>query len=485
MAHAGRAASLQPVEVVESSTDDVRARPDRGSDPEGGPDAQPRRWSRSRVLLLVVVVLVLVVALLAVLDGQRRAAARRDALAVPGLLLPVDGPVHEQWRVRAEQGAGAVLVGSDAVVAVTADADAWRLTAYDEESGEPRWTAEVAAQGPGIERGDVMCPSHLGRRVDSLVLCVRVEPGAVYQDQAPDEIVATDVVDVLAYDLTSGRRVGTWRVEGEFLDAERVDDDLVVAMSDAEGRTHVERRAGTDGTVRWAYVSRTRLFSQLDVNQVTIETTEQVAVVRGADIAVLRLSDGHAHEVASRLVPLAVAPFRDGYATWTPLHGGVVVDARGDEVAQVPALPTRLRVDDGSGEGYALTMTGSAVVAVGLATGDEAWRLVTNQRPVGVVDGTAVVAEGPRVSVLDVARGTELWSYEIEQWLPWEPVSDGALLLVPGDPAGLGGPWVVVACDVRDGQRVWQVELPRDVRSITAVGGLLLGRTPDGVALLR
>ena len=90
------------------------------TDPDGlGPDDTARRpvdGRRRRVLVTwgaVVGVVVLAVAVLTSVDETRREHAYERAVAVPGLLTPLDGPVHVAWRAPASSGEGTVVVADD------------------------------------------------------------------------------------------------------------------------------------------------------------------------------------------------------------------------------------------------------------------------------------------------------------------------------------------------------------------------------------
>ncbi|UJP39395.1 outer membrane protein assembly factor BamB family protein [Cellulomonas palmilytica] len=494
MASGRRAAQLQLVEVDEETAPAVPvgdpARVDPGAqrdeaDPEEEParaadDAGPVRpgiLRRHAVLWGVAgLVVVALVAVLAGVDAARRDRAYEQAVTVPGLLTPVDGPVHVRWRAPAKPGDGTVLVADDTVVVVTQDSAGRHVTGYEAGTGAQRWTARVTPAQAGAQDVPVQCPSWRDGRVNSLVVCMTglIEPVYVAGEQV------TAGLRIVAFDAATGQDRGSWTRVGTLTGFGRVGDDVVVAVTEPDGRTAVERRDARTGEVRWSYVSRERFSSALAIERSAMELTDQVAVVRGAQIAVLRLDDGTLLRDDARGKALALTPFREGYAAWTPAGAGRLYDRDGGEGPPLPAVPSRLDVDDDSALDVIVVSTGLAVRGLEAETGDELWSLGLRATPRAVVDETLLTSDGGRYAAYDVRTGTPLWS-DPSDAPDWPPLTDGSLVLTASRDDGVT---TLMARGLRDGAQRWQVELPRQVTQLAAVGGLLVGRTADGIVLL-
>lgn len=457
-----------------------------GTEATGAPDehdggrTRPGRWRGGRWVLLGGALTAALVASLVVVDARTREADRALALATPGLLLPVDGPLRARWAAPAAVGAGTVQVAGSTVAVVTADGAGWAVTGYSASAGEPLWRVSVPGAGSGLEGGGMTCPS--SRADDDLVLCTAVGADPVYVE-GDDEAEAP--TRVLAIDAATGEQVGGWSQPGRVFGVQRVEDDLVVAGSDEAGHTVVQRRDGRTGDVVWRYRSRGVIVSEFAEARSTMDASERTAVVRGFDVVAVRLRDGHATTVGSRALAVAAAPFRDAFATWTPSRGGMLHDEDGEPTVELPTIPAALAVDDGSGGDVAVVSTGVDVRGIDVVTGAERWRAVTTMRVRGVVAGTTLLVDGPRYAALDVTDGRVLWWQEQRSALAWAPLTDGSVVLAPGDgDAGADAPGTLVARDVHDGSALWQAELPTGVRTLEGVGGLVVGRTADGVVVL-
>ena len=444
---------------------------------DGGPGGRRGHLRRHAVLWSVVVlVVVALVAVLVAVDAARRDRAYQQAVTVPGLLTPVDGPVHVRWRAPAKPGPGTVLVADDTVVVVTQDSQGRHLTGYEAGSGAQRWTARVTPAQAGAQDVPVQCPSWREGRVDSLVVCVTglIEP--VYVDG--EEVTAG--LRILAFDAVTGQELGAWTRLGTLTGFGRVGGDVVVAVTEPDGQTAVERRDGRTGDVRWSYRSHERLASALAIERTTMELTDRVAVVRGAQIAVLRLADGSVLHDEGRGRALALLPYRDGYAAWTPAGSGRLYDGAGDEGPAIPAVPSRLDIDDDSAPDVVVVSTGLAIRALEAATGEELWSLGLRATPRAVVGTTLLASDGGRYAAYDVRTGAPLWS-DASDAPDWPPLTDGSLVLTAAQDDGVT---TLTARGLRDGAQRWQVDLPRQVTQLAAVGGLLVGRTADGIVVL-
>ena len=514
MANSRHAAQMQVVEVDELAPTAAQARhsptpsgagPHAGSDatspdekpapgsaqePDAaGPDevAPPAVAGRRRRALLVwgavLGVVVLAVGVLTAVDESRRERAYERAVAVPGLLTPLDGPVHVAWRAAASADEGSVLVADDTVVVAQQDAQGGSLTGYEASTGTERWTTRVSGPPAATERAWLQCPSWRDARVSGLVLCATDLAIPVYGDPAPggpwaDELVGLRVV---ALDAATGRVVGSWTRKGDVAGFGRVGDDMVVAVTDDEGYTVVQRRSGRTGDVRWTYRSYEQLASALAIERSTLVLTETIAVVRGAELAVLRVDDGALVVAEGRGQAIALVPFRDGFAAWTPARGGWLFDREGSPLTPLPVVPSTLAIDDESAQDVVVLSTGVAVRGFATATGDPLWSLSTRSSPQAVVDGTVLISDDGRWAGYDVRTGAALWSHELEA-PGWPVLTDGSLVLTPVKERD--GRVTLVARGLHDGAQRWQVGVPPQVKRLAAIGGLLVGRTDEGIVVL-
>jgi outer membrane protein assembly factor BamB len=438
------------------------------------------RWapirSRTGRLWAVAVVLGLVVVTGAVAAvGAQRDRARSDRLAaVPGVVRPLDGPPSTLWEVPASAG-DALLVALDRVVVVRARGAEWRASGLDATSGHEDWTAVLApTDRSGVEGGGVWCPEH-GGDVGALVVCAVVPAQPVYRDdtgaQGVGGAAGSDATGdltgtVVALSADDGGLLGTWTFEGELAGAGRAGGDVVLVTLDAEGFARAERRDGVTGEPRWTWTSPEPVLDPPGQTEATIEVTPSLVVVQGSATAVLAVDDGRALLTTPMYSFTLAQPRRVGFATWSPLHGGEVHDATGATVSQVPGLPARLAVDDGSERALVLLDQGNDVAAYDERTGVERWRTPSSLGPVAVVDHRVVVASGSRYAVLDARTGERLWEEDLGVPLPWTPVVDGALVLGPGvDADGRG---LAVGRGLVDGVRHWSVPLPLDTGTGTA-----------------
>lgn len=457
----------------------------------GGPDdphAPPRRRLARWWPLAGAAAVAVAVGLVVDTQSERRFAER--VAEVPGLVAPVDGPVHELWRAPGSSVEGAVLPLAASVVTVSRSATATSVAARDWSTGALLWSVRVA---PGLrgafEGGGTVCPTPVdGVATDALCIVSPDRPLYAGQGRRPVTGVREDgstrvpsrrgsEVRLLAG--ADGSTLGTWKLGAQVFAVARVADDLVVARLLDDGRTSVERRAGKDGALLWERVSAARIDSTAVPTLAAVVSADVVAV-EGADRAVLDVADGTELEVVAVTQPVAVAPAADGYATWSPIRGGRLV-AKDGTTTVVPGLPPRLAADDGSTGGRVLLATGPEVYAVDPGTGVVAWHSVTQLDPALVASGTVVTASDDGVGAIDADDGTVLWSVDTRT-LVSPPLSDGAVVLT-AETDGLGG-GVIEARGLRTGVRYWQVDLPRGTRWIDAMGGRLVASTQDEVVVL-
>ncbi|MBB2921418.1 PQQ-binding-like beta-propeller repeat protein [Cellulomonas cellasea] len=501
MAPVRPAARMQPVEVLEEGLPDTGARwrhappadeevPPGAAPParddDGGPAVDVpgllRRWWPVPVALVVAVTAVGVL-------GVQRDRERAERLAgVPGVVRPLDGPPEVLWSTPAGPG-DQLLVARGLLVVVQPRTSAWHATAHDARTGEQRWSADVApAPGAAMESGPVRCPDP-GTDVGAVVVCLAAEPDPVYADDPDGTVTSGDVgafseVDVAlpetrvgALSASDGRTLGSWTLLGELVAAGRAGDDVVVVTIDDDEHVVVARRDGVTGEVRWGWRSPVPIRGTSMRALTSVEVTRDLVVVAGSATRVLAVADGAELTAAPDFSFLRVEPLRAGFGTWSPARGGAVHDTTGAVTATVPGLPAPLAVDDGSEPRLVVLDAGNAVVAHDAATGEERWRATTALDPALVVDHRLVVVGASRYGVVDARTGAEVWDEELGAPLPWQPVTDGALVLGPG--LAPDGATHLVGRGVPDGVRYWSVPVPPDTRRVRAVAGHLVLTTAD------
>ncbi len=483
MAGNARAAQMQRVEVVEAVDDaPVRAARTGGlparspvAGPEPGRPDHGRAW---RWWAAAVAVAALVVAGLAALDAlrERTAAARRAE--VPGLLRPVPDAVHEVWRGPGLPNRSSVVASGDLLIVGAPDAAGYRVTALDARTGAHRWRQLVAAGSPGFEGGRFACPAPAGGDVGAILVCLLTPPTPVY---ASGEVVA-DHATVVVFDASTGERLGRHDVPGVAMGIGRVGDDVVFGAIGTDGAVVVRRLEPVSWHERWSYEQAGRLESDLQLSRASVEVSGSVVVVDGAELTVLDVDDARPLMTASRALALAVVPYRDAFATWTPALAGRLYDAAGEPTIVLPGTPARLVVDDGTLDDVVVVGTGAQVHAIDARDGATRWAAQGTLAPRGVVGARVLVGDAAGYGVMAGADGRMLWESPGGFRYRFAPLTDGAVVL--GQGLDRDGRPTLEARDVRDGARYWSTPLPEDVRDLRSVGGWLVARTSSEVVVL-
>lgn len=473
-------ASDAPAEGGRPTTSVPATDPDEGREVPSG--TRPR-WSRRRTATVAgAAVLGLGLVLVAGLAVQQsREDARADAIAaVPGLVRPLDGAPGERWSAPvAGATTQAVLVSGDTLVTLDDSDGQWRLTGYAVLDGAPRWsvrladvvTAPTTAGVESVAGVSVRCPSD-GGDVGPLVVCVVT---------GPDARAWFGRSEVVAVDAVAGTEVGRWPVEGRLLGVGRVEDDVVVVQADVRGAEHVTRHDPRDGRVLWSQFSGDMLSTSPDPATVEITATERFVLVTGTASAALAASDGTELVPTPPFSAIRLAAVGDHLGSWSTVGGGWWHDATGRRVFALPALPARVAADDGSLDDVLVVDAGARLQGVDVRSGQLRWSLEETLDAVAVVDGSVVVTGERRFGVLDPKDGSMVWTVDAGGPLPWQPVSDGGLVLAPGTADGRP---VMVALGLHDGVRYWTVPLPEGVVDVAGVAGHLVVRTADEVVVL-
>lgn len=286
---------------------------------------------------------------------------------------------------------------------------------------------------------------------------------------------------VHALTLTTGAEL--WRAS---LGAEATGSPLVTAglvvVGDAKGIVHA--LAAGDGSTRWTVPTDGPIAgaaaAESDVAVVATRTGSAYAIeipggtvrwktaVGGAVGSSVAIGDGTVYLGAgSNLVALAVA---DGRIRWKqPVSA---VGRIGTPTAAEGLVFAATGLDGGDASVY-------GVAAIDAATGASRWRFVSPSKAVvytpAVVSGRAyIVGEDRRVTALDAATGTTIWSTTTEQVDEAVPaVADGIIYV-----AGNGG--AMNALDATTGAIRWSVAYRGIPYGPTVVGGYVLVGTDLG-----
>ena len=398
---------------------------------------------------------------------------------MPGLVRPLDEAPTEAWRAPGVPDVDGVVASGDALVLVSETLDGWVATSHDAATGQVRWTATLGPpQRAGFESSAAWCPSD-GGDVGPTILCLVTRPGVLYSRAAVGEPpVRTRVVALSAAD---GTRLGAWEVPDGMVGADRVGDDLVVGWVH-QGRVMVERRDGVTGTAAWRYRSPSLLPAAGSGSTGSVRVDGDVVVVDDGSTAVLDRADGDVLLTGPRFRGLQVASVGDHFATWASVGGGHMYDRDGAVLYDVPGLPVRPVVDDGSTDDVVVLDDGQSLSAVDGRTGERRWSVAQPLDVQTVVAHRLLVSGLTHYGVVDAADGKQRWTYDVGQQVPWQPISDGSLVLGPAiDDAGAP---MLVGLGLEDGTRFWAMSLPSHVQRVVGVGGRLVVQTATETVVL-
>lgn len=473
---------MAAVELVEDdhSADGVARDPDpTGDSPDHG---EPARRSSSggaaRAALRwwpAAVPVVIALAVGSALSAQNDRERAERLAAVPGLMRPLDGAPVELWRHAI--GAGdTVLAAGGALAVVGAGDDTWRVASYDARTGSERWAttlmagSQVAAEAQGPD-----CPS-AGADVGRYVVCLVPMPPPVYADAADAPALAR----VVALDSADGSVAGEWEVADEVSLIERRGDDVVLVTEDSDGYFRAALRDPLTGAAVWEYRSRQSISSDVYVSRPTAVVTAEHVLLGGYGTAVLDVQDGAELYWATNLAFVLARSDGERFGTWSTARGGALHGATGRRLRDMPSLPVRPAVDDGTADDIVLLDAGREISAAAAFSGEQLWTLGTDLDPTVIVDGQMLLAAPGRQVSLDAHSGAVAWDVETDLDLP--PVTDGALVLTAELRAD-GAP-VLVARGLADGVQYWSAPLPPGTMRVSVEGGNLLAWTEHELVVL-
>jgi hypothetical protein len=433
----------------------------------------PRRW-----WIVVVAAVCAVVAAWQIGAAHDRAYVRRVA-AVPGLVRPLDGPPRALWTAPALSATSGVEAADGRLAVVAQAGDELVLDAHDLTTGARQWSRPLAKAATGDTEGpEVLCPSD-GGDVGPLVACVVTPARSLYATGAGRR--SGTPTTALSFAADDGRTLGRWQTTDAVLDVARIDDDLVLVTYDHDGYLGVERRAAASGTTRWAVRSDDRL----DLSRATPATTVRVVgrwlVVNGAGTLVLDAATGDVLLDEPSLENVRAVPLDSGIATWQIGPGWLVTRFDGTVRYRLPGAPVLAAADDGSTGDALVVDSGTTLRGIDPADGHALWSQPQVMDLVARVSHRLVVAGDNRWGVLDARDGRELWSVQLAEPVRWVPLSDGALVMGPGDSPT--GALRLEAFHLGDGVPAWNVALPRHVASVGVAAGHVVARTADSIVV--
>jgi len=461
-------AHMQAVEIDEPGWDPRDAVP-----PAGRPDGL--RLRRGHVVVALVGVLVLLVGTLVVGAVARdRDEARSDRIAaIPGMLRPLSTAPAELWRLQVPMVDGGLLAADGRLVVLHEQGGAWQLTGHEPGTGELLWSLPVvAADRAGFEGGTVTCPT-AGPDVGPLVLCEISGSTTTYAQDGAE--LATPTSQVVAVDARTGTLVASWDVPVQVLELGRVDDDLVLAVAEADGHVRVSRVVGRTGEVAWTYRSPDIMHSLSIFRQATLRVGTELVVIGGSATIVLDLDDGRELLEGSAYRTVQVVMVGERFGTWTAQAGGELWDRDSGRLFSLPGLPVRLSAQDGSTADVVISDLGAELAAVDAQDGTPLWRIPSQLDPQLAAGGGFLLTGPSRFAVIDAGTGQTRWTVSLREPLRWRPLTDGALVVGPD--SAPDGSDVLVGRGLDDGARYWQVPVPDGVQRVQSVGGHLVVRT--------
>lgn len=424
----------------------------------------------------VAVPVVLALAVGSALSARGESDRLERLAAVPGLLRPLDGAPVELWRHPVGAGSTAFAAGGGLAVLSGQDGS-WQVTSFDARTGAERWatrlvtgsTVAAEAQGPD-------CPS-ASADVGAYVVCLVRTPPPVYADA---EGPAAAPARVVALDSADGSVAGEWEVADEVALIERRGDDVVLVTEDSDGFFRAALRDPLTGAAVWEYKSRQSISSDVYVSRPTAVVTPEHVLLGGYGTAVLDAQDGAELYWATNLAFVLARSDGERFGTWSTARGGALHGSTGRRLRDMPSLPARPPVDDGTADDLVLLDAGREISAATAFGGEQLWTIGTDLDPAVIVDGQLILAAPGRQLSVDAHSGEVAWDIETDLSLP--PVSDGSLVLTAE--LGVDGGPVLVARGITDGVSYWSTPLPHGTTLVSVEGGNLLAWTADELVVL-
>jgi len=492
-----RAQRTEDVDLVEVEPDDgsppMTGRPD---DEVDGSAPVPVGWWRRYRWWLASGLVVLVGVAPSVAHAVQERARLAQLAHVPGVVAPLDGPVHEQWSV----DASFLVIGEVGGVLLGTQADEKGVTTVrgiDARTGRALWSVPVTVPNstPGrcvLTGGPVTGPGK------AVLACLVVHEVAPVSAPAGVRVMGQPLqVHLATLDPRIGALLGTFRADPvETITA--LGTDIVIASHQTGptgGETTVRRWDPRTGSVAWTAHHPDTAGD--GASSPSIQESGGVLLVQNG---------GDAWEVSASGAELRTwtgLPTDAGYFLWRTAGGhvlettggqgavtsgeatGASANGNGDEVRDLGEgttlslanqIPMRAVVDDGSAPDL-LLVAGTDPVAYDLRTGQVVWKAPHQIDAFVVLDGTVYTAGAGTVSAIDARTGTTRWTVHTGfSTNTGTLATDGRSLFVMTARGGSADS-VVEALDLADGTVTWTSTLSHTFAGLEMVGDHLAAFT--------
>jgi len=435
------------------------------------------RRDRARLLRAAAVAVVVCAVVIASLSLREEAAVRADdalvaaAARTPGLVPSLRTPLHERWRA----GAGSTVVGG-VVLRAEESGGSVRTVARELASGDRLWVMQRS-----LTPGNLTPRCRLlGGPREGLVCEVPGRPGI--QAANTDEALGSTPGFLAVLDARTGATVEVAVLEVGTVGWDVVDGDLVTGRLSGTDLM-LERVDPEARLVRWS--RQVPLPDGVLARQLTLRVTEGFVLVDGVSGIVLDAargtllgsftgSDGGAVGLSASIL---------GFTVWDGTTGSWH-DAQGRTGAVLTGSPFELGIDDGSGGALELLRYGPSIMGVEVIDVGLAWNRGPVERALLRLDGRLLLDEGELLRAVDAGSGANLWSVAGSLGSPQaQAASDGlrVLAVVPG--AGSERPRLT-ALDLADGSVVWSTPMPEGTTSVSAEDGTVVAVGQDVVVVL-
>jgi outer membrane protein assembly factor BamB len=470
-----------------------------GSD-DGGRRSRGATWARRARRWWPVAAGLALIVVVGQVTADRRENARLDALAdVPGVLAPLDRPVHELWRRDKAQITDRAAFAGQLLAVEEAPDGSVSVVAIDARTGKTLWRA--AARGPGHQLDGTRCAWPRSPRPSDaagtghVIACVVVdeyaaaEPGAAFLDHPSkarmvlvDATTGAVLSDKTTAPTTSVRSLGA---------------DLVISRVDSRGYVHVTRTDALGATNRWTYTSKEPVpLDAFGQRSVRLDVADGTVVVRAFDSSTFEAA-GSTWLLSGdgRLLRSAVSDATRAVGWLIPLPGGKLVAAQdvGDPAADSTTIshlttgtsftisghPSVVYVNDGSVPDLLLATPEARDLLVGYDAGSGRRRWTTRETGDGqflIIDGRILSAKADVLRAIDGRTGDPIWTTQEAPSEDSAPLTDGRLVLLAGRDPERGH--VLAAYGLDDGRLRWKADLPGQL-SFSTMGGKLYGSSQN------
>lgn len=469
---------LEPRDPAPAAADDA---------PSGG----GRASRRLRVLGIAVVAALVAITIGAnVVASQREAARQAELAGHPWILPAVDGPLQEVWQVEGPQ-----LLAESPGLVVASDLRG-AVTAIDTATGRALWTWEGTEQRErcaGVQETDEQ-PAGAGLATEYLVCLPESDYFLDHRPPVPGAVAAVTLLDPVTGDV-----LGRADIEGTPLAWDVVGDHLVVTFVRSDAAVGIVRWDPQAGRQVWDFASDPGLmpdglYSEWGyllrdgvVHVVSGETAIAVAVESGEQVA----SDTGAFRRAAELNRTVLAD--GGTVEWRRDDvgedgSGRVVEPDGSARFEFEGIPWRALRSDGSAPGVFVVQRAGSNGLVGLdaRSGERLWRTVAGRErpwPVLQTGGIVVAVGGGTAAAIDLRDGERVWTLEVAPTPGPAVVTDGTVVLLP---VREGWETSLVAVDLASGTELWRIPVRSGVMELyPAADGTVLLVTPNRIIAYR